>query len=263
VKRVVFFSGGAASWLAAKRVVEAHGTAGLVLLFTDTRMEDESTYRVVREGAADVGGELVWLAEGRTPWEVFRDVRFLGNTRADPCSRILKREQARSWVEANCDPDDSVLYLGIGWDEEHRCEPIRQHWQPYRVEFPLCAKPYLSKAGMVREMRDAGIEPPSLYADGFPHANCGGFCIKAGQAHFRLLLAAHPERYAHHEAKEEELRELLGDVAILRDRRGGQTKPLPLRTFRKRLEAEGDAECDPFEWGGCGCFSDVEAEAAR
>ena len=51
--------------------------------------------------------------------------------------------------------------------------------------------------------------------------------------------------------------EYLGkDVAILRDRRGGTRTPLTLRTFRERAEAKGDVDTE--EWGGCGCFVDVE-----
>jgi hypothetical protein len=35
---------------------------------------------------------LVWIADGRHPWEVYRDEKFIGNSLVDPCSRILKRE---------------------------------------------------------------------------------------------------------------------------------------------------------------------------
>lgn len=44
-KRVVMFSGGVGSWAAAKRVAERRGTDGLILLFADTKSEDEDTYR--------------------------------------------------------------------------------------------------------------------------------------------------------------------------------------------------------------------------
>ena len=40
MRHVVMFSGGAGSWAAAKRVVEAHGAASTTLLFCDTRIED-------------------------------------------------------------------------------------------------------------------------------------------------------------------------------------------------------------------------------
>ena len=43
-------------------------------------------------------------------------------------------------------------------------------------------------------------------------------------------------------------------IAILRDRTGGDTKPMTLRQFREQIESQ--ASFDEFEWGGCGCFVD-------
>jgi hypothetical protein len=254
-RRVVMFSGGAGSWAAAKRVAERHGTDDLVLLFADTLIEDEDLYRFIDEAARDVGAELVKVAEGRTPWQVFHDERFLGNTRVDPCSRVLKRDLLRRWLEEHRDPADTIVYLGIDWTEAHRMTRAAGHWAPWRALAPLCDEPYLDKADHLAELEARGIRPPRLYRLGFPHNNCGGFCIKAGQAHFELLLRTMPDRYAEHEAAELDLRDYLdADVAILRDRTGGHTTPLTLRDFRERLEAQ-PALFDDAEFGGCGCFT--------
>lgn len=254
MKHVVMFSGGAGSWATAVRVREQQGTKDLVLLFADTLMEDEDLYRFVSQAAENVGGQFVRLQEGRTPWEVFEDVRFLGNTRIDPCSRVLKREVLRKHLEQNFSPTETIVYLGIDWTEEHRFERAKPYWRPWKIEAPLCQKPLLSKAVILRQLQAAGIEPPRLYAMGFPHNNCGGFCIKAGQAHFKLLLEQMPDRYRFHEEKEAALGQHLGKkVTVLRDRRGGKTTPLSLREFRERVESQ--CPIDEQEWGGCGCFS--------
>jgi len=255
VQHVVMFSGGVGSWMAAKRVAEKHGTDNLILLFADTLIEDEDLYRFLDEAAANVGGKLIKVAEGRDPWQVFFDVRFLGNSRVDPCSRILKREFLRRWLDEHCDPASTTVYLGIDWTEAHRFERAQRYWVPWRVEAPLCEPPYLLKDDMLALLRAEGIRPPRLYELGFSHNNCGGFCVKAGQAHFALLYRTMPERYLYHEQREQELRDFLGkDVAILVDRRGGGARPMTLREFRERLEAN-DKRIDMSEWGGCGCFS--------
>lgn len=253
-RHVVMFSGGAGSWAAAKRVAERHGSDELTLLFTDTRIEDGDLYRFLNEAAANVGGELVKIADGRTPWQVFYDRRFLGNTRVDLCSRILKRELAEAWLAEHCDPADTVVYVGVDWTEVHRYERMRDRYSErgWRFEAPLCEPPYVSKHQMLDALRDEGIEPPRLYALGFEHNNCGGGCVKAGVGHFAHLLRVLPERFSEWEEEEEALREELGDVSILRDRRGGDTKPLTLRRLRKRIE--GGGEVDQLELGGCGCF---------
>lgn len=251
--RVVMFSGGVGSWATAKRVAERHGLDGLTLLFADTLMEDGDLYRFIEEAAIDVGAPLVKIADGRDIWQVFRDVRFLGNTRVDPCSRILKRELLRQWLADHCDPADTTVYLGIDWSEVHRIEGARARWSPWRVEAPMCDKPYEQKRDLVASLGLRGIQPPRLYAMGFPHNNCGGGCVKAGKAQFARLLDQLPERYAEWEANEEALRVELGkDVAILRDEHEGQpTVPLTLRALRERIEA--GQPIPMFDWGGCGC----------
>jgi hypothetical protein len=47
------------------------------------------------------------------------------------------------------------------------------------------------------------------------------------------------------------------DVAILRDRRGGQSRPLTLRAFRERLESDPKL-FDADDEGACGCFMDED-----
>lgn len=255
MKHIVTFSGGIGSWAAAKRVAAKFGTADLTLLFADVKMEDEDLYRFVEEAAANVGGTLVRLIEGRDPWTVFFDERFLGNSRVDPCSKILKRGMLDKWRNANCDPAEDVMYIGIDWSEMHRLDRFRARCAPFRYEAPMCEKPYLDKTQMLALLHDEGIKPPRLYEMGFPHNNCGGFCIKAGQAQFKLLLEKMPGRYAYHEKREQEIRSFLNkDVSVLRDRRGGNTKgvPLTLRDFRVRLERD-EKDLEKNEWGGCGC----------
>ena len=258
MNHVVMFSGGIGSWAAATRVAEAHGTSNLTLLFTDTLIEDPDLYRFLDEAAADVGGQLVKIADGRTPWQVFRDVKFLGNTRVDPCSRVLKRDLADAWISEHYQPEDVTIHVGIDWTEAHRFERMAPRKLPYRYEAPLLNEPLLTKRDWLQRLRSRGIRPPRLYRLGFPHNNCGGGCVKAGQGQFALLLRHLPEVYADWEQNEEQLRAELGDVAILRDRRGGSTKPLTLRDLRRRIR-DGE-QPDMFDLGGCGCFIDGDEE---
>jgi len=259
-RHVVMFSSGAGSWAAARRVADEHGTENLWLVFSDVSMEDEDNYRFLREAAADIGGELVWLKDGRDIWQVFKDDSFLGNTRLANCSKFLKQRPARAWLDANCDPATTTVYVGIDWSEQHRLPAVVHNYLPYRAEAPLCSAPYVDKADILADLRRRGIEPPRLYSMGFAHANCGGGCVRAGQGQFAHLLKVMPERYAWWEENEEDLRQHLDkDVAILRDRRGGKTVPLTLRAFRERHEAEPE-QTDMLDIGGCGCFVD-EGEA--
>lgn len=261
-KRVVMFSGGIGSWAAAKRVAARHGTDGLTLLFTDTLIEDEDLYRFLDEAAANVGGRLVRIAEGRDPWQVFFDERFLGNSQKDPCSKILKRRMADRWLAEHCDPARTVVYVGIDWTEEHRYTGLaaRRAADGWRYDAPLCEPPYIfGKREAMEWCEREGIHIPRLYKLGFSHNNCGGFCVKAGQTHFARLLQFFPDRYSYHEGREQAIRAYLGKpVSILTDRSGdGQKKPLTLRELRERITA--GAQIDAFDEGGCGCFVEEAA----
>ncbi len=262
-RHVVMFSGGIGSWAAAKRVAERHGTDKLALLFTDTLIEDEDLYRFLGDAAVNVGGEFVYLADGRTPWQVFFDVRFLGNSRIAPCTHVLKQQVAQAWLDANCDPARTRVYIGIDWSEEHRYEQTRdiQAAKGWAYEAPLCEPPYLTKTDVIAWAVREGLTPPRLYEMGFAHNNCGGFCVKAGQGHFLTLLKALPDRFEAHEQMEQEFRDFIGkDVSILSDRRGGAKKPLTLRELRKRI-ARDIRSVDKFDIGGCGCFLQPEEAA--
>lgn len=257
MKVVTLFSGGTGSWAAAKRIARRIGPENQLLLFTDTKTEDEDLYRFITQASDNVGSQLVWISDGRNVWEVFNDEKFIGNTRVDICSRILKRDLARNWIEKHCPPDEWQVALGIDWTEEHRYDRAKPHWEPYELIAPLCLEPYLDKDEVHAWLEREGVELPRLYRLGFQHNNCGGFCVKQGHRGFKQLLLKMPDRYAYHEKKEQEFRESSGkDVAILRDRRGGTTKPLTLKDLRERVLA--DEEIDEDDWGGCGCMVDFD-----
>jgi hypothetical protein len=305
MQHIVMFSAGAGSWAAAKRVADRFGLQDLRLLFTDTLTEDADAYRFLIVGASNVFGlgpasamtvpacsdfpdfrdrenwkrfleqlrataalhipQLVWLKDGRDVWEIFFDERFLGNSRNDPCSKLLKRREADRWLKENCDPRQTICYVGIDFTEIHRFDDgrgsglrPRRAVDGWKYEAPLCSEPWLAKWDIMQLMRAEGLDPPRLYSLGFSHNNCFGFCVKAGHAHYRHLLRTLPDIYAFHEKREQEFRAYIDrDVSVLADRRGGGGKrPLTLRAFRERIEREAADVADEHDYGGCGCFLD-------
>lgn len=255
VSHVLSFSGGIASAYAAKRLIDRYGCDGVVLLFADTLIEDEDLYRFIGDISAHLDIPITRIADGRDPWQVFRDERFIGNSRVDPCSRILKRELLARWMDEHA--PDAVRHLGIWLDESERLDRVRARSPLYEWDSPLLWSPAATHKDALQWLNEVGVAAPRLYGMGFSHNNCGGFCVKAGHAQFANLLRTMPCRYAHHESEEQKMREFLGrdDVTILTDRRGGVKRPMTLREFRERLEAE-----DQFElWEsktGCGCAVD-------
>lgn len=259
---VVQFSTGLGSAEVARRLVEQG--ADVRLLTADTMVEDEDNWRFANEVADYLGLADQWtvLRDGRTPMQVGRDVRVVPNNRMAVCSRMLKREPLRRHIEATFDPADTVIHLGFDWTEEHRFTAAKPNWHPWTVDAVLTRPPYVVKPQLIDQWRSYGIEPPRLYAAGFSHANCGGACVRGGQAQWRLLLDVNRPRYLEWEAEEEMTRTMLEkDVAILRDRTGGTLVPLTLQAFRERNETNGTL-FDADDWGACGCFDTTSDGAA-
>lgn len=261
------FSGGIGSWAAAKKVAQEFGTENLYLLFTDVKGntesphigEDEDTYRFIDDAVKNIGGLYIYLNEGRDIWQVFKDKRFLGSSRLAHCSFELKQIPAKKWIEANCDPATTVIYLGIDWTETHRLPAIERNYLPFVAKAPLTEPPFMDKTEMLKWAKSEGLKTPRLYDLGFSHNNCGGGCVKAGQAQWKKLYETMPERFMVWEQKEKEMQEFLDrPVTILKETRNGVVRALPLIELRLRID-NSPFLIDDLDIGGCGCFVEEES----
>lgn len=111
MRHIIQYSGGICSFFTAKRVVEKHGKENVTLLFCDTLIEDEDLYRFINDTIKYLDCEFVRVVDGRTPFQVYKDVNFLGNSRIAHCSKLLKSRQARMWLKKHYKPDECILYL--------------------------------------------------------------------------------------------------------------------------------------------------------
>ena len=261
---IVNLSGGLTSFEALRRTIERYGREQTIVLFTDTLIEDPDLYRFLDDQERYFNITINRLADGRTPFDVWHDARAIrlklpNGVEIAPCSKILKRELGDKWIRDNFELGTYTRVFGMSWDESHRMERLEAELAPVPVWFPLAERPFVDKCHIADFLESIGISPPLLYKLGFSHNNCGGGCVKGGQAHWALLWRKFPDRYAIWEAREARfLAEINPAATILRDRRGGVTKPLSLTEFRERLErGEG---YDRDEWGGCGCFAPVVQE---
>ncbi|MBD2653124.1 hypothetical protein H6G45_06405 [Synechocystis sp. FACHB-383] len=263
MNHIAFYSSGAASWLAAMRVAQKYGTENLYLVFADTGVEDQDNYRFLEESALVVGGKLIRLKDGRTPWDVYFENKWLSHRQGEKgCSFLLKIKPCQEWIKSmQFDPSTTTLYFGIGFEEIHRLTAIAQNWEPFKVEAPLCWDEFgwADRTAIMQELSRHGLKRPRLYDLGFAHANCGGFCVKAGLAHYRNLLEKLPEVYLEHEEKERQFRQCLGrdDVAILRQTVNGKTQGITLEDWRKHIQSQpvqGDLFTEAL--GGCNCFTE-------
>jgi hypothetical protein len=160
-----------------------------------------------------------------------------------------------------CSDDGRFVKVVLGMDIIDDCDRLhraRGYWRPFENWFPLAEKPFVNKTQIIEQLQELGVRAPRLYAAGFEHNNCGGFCVKAGMGQMVHLYKTLPERYLYHERKELEFQEFIGsDVTILSQTIKGERRNLSLRELRLRAEAGEDFSFSPGL--ACSCLNPASA----
>lgn len=169
---IVNFSAGLTSWKALQRTIERHGVAHTTAVFADVKIEDADAYRFLRDTEQHFGIEITTVADGRTPFEVWRDVKTIVINGVAPCSKILKRETVDRWVAEQFGDAPVTRVFGMDWSEVGRMVRLRAALAPVPVWFPLAEAPYVDKCHISDELGKLGIAVPALYLEGFSHNNC-------------------------------------------------------------------------------------------
>ena len=253
MKHIISFSGGMGSFAEAVSCVHQYGEDRVITLFADTLIEDYDLYRFMEECIDYLGCEHRVIKDGRTPFDVFRDVKFMGNSRIDPCSRILKRDLINGYIKKTWSPDEVEVHLGIDYSEEHRLRGAQERMKPYVYRSTLVEEGRIIAKDFSKQY---GIEPPRLYDMGLGHNNCGGFCVKAGLGHFKNLLAGDREQYLRFEEEEQRVYKQVPNARpFLKKQINGVKHYMTLREYREGLEDSTLklSEDEETEFGGCGC----------
>ena len=231
---IVALSGGKASAWCADWALKNYPREDVVLYFNDTKWEHPDLYRFMAELGTHFKHQIIVDSDGRNPEELFMDNRALASNQMPFCSRILKAERLQKYYE-----DGDVLVFGIGEDEEHRAKRIVGVYQLVAAKtgkFPKLIFPLISekvtKKDIDKFLADAGIAEPIVYKLGFKHNNCAGGCVRAGAAHWALLLNKLPDIYRERERVENRIREhLKKDISYMKDE--------TLSSLRDRIERQG------------------------
>jgi len=251
----ISFSGGMGSAISA--IIAHEKGLDYNLIFADTGIEDEDLHRFIDDIARVCNKEIIKLVDGRTPWDVYVDKRWIGNSRTAHCSTELKTKPIKKWLDENSEYNDPLV-LGMDWSEMDRIERAQKNWD--RPVISLLNQYNVSRAEYDFILAKYRIRKPRLYKKGYAHNNCGGFCCKAGVLQFERLFRTNPDRYKFHEAEMERALSEIGPTAkpFLRMTIGGKLKYLSLKDFREHLE-RGTPELPMFDDHGCGCFTDDES----
>lgn len=174
----VWFSCGAASAVAAKLSVERFGAiCDIHLVNNPVAEEDADNLRFLRDVEAWCGVEVEFARNADYPsasavevWDRRGGMSFPNGA---PCTVALKKQARQQWEKAN--PVDWHV-LGFTVDERRRHERFTLTERANVI--PVLIEEGLTKEDCYQMIRDAGIDLPRGYAEGWPNANCKG-CVKA------------------------------------------------------------------------------------
>lgn len=195
--RLVFFSGGLASFAVAHHLKVTYPNETPLLYFNDTLWEDEDLYRFIYEVSDKLELPMMIHSMGIDPVQLMIQQKIIFNSRMGNCSTYLKMKTSADYIKRGKVPaiekkynwhlfqegEYDELYFGIGYEEFHRVGAIKKNWQPFNVKFPLVETMY----DYDELLKKYDIKKPDMYLKGFRHNNCKGRCVKAGKGHFKLL----------------------------------------------------------------------------
>jgi hypothetical protein len=173
-RRLVWFSCGAASAVAAKLAVDAYG-AGCEVVYCDTMAtEHPDNARFFADVERWLGRAITVIRSDRyaTVDEVFERVRYMSGVKGARCTVEMKKLPREAFQQT-----DDIHVFGYTSDEGKRADWFERQNPSLFTEWILIDQG-VSKSDCLAQIQSAGIALPAMYGLGFDHNNCLG-CVKA------------------------------------------------------------------------------------
>jgi hypothetical protein len=176
------------------------------------------------------------------PWTAFEQARYIGNTRVDVCSRMLKRDPRRKFTDSLVNVE---ICVGFNWDEMDRYEKALTYES--NLIAPL-AQDFVD-GGKLWETFHAvsGVDQGEAYDYGFDHDNCSGACVKAGLGQWAKLYTHRPNVYLWCETRMKLMMQQNPKLLpFLRKTINGNTRYLSLEEYRINFLERGEPILDDY-----------------
>jgi hypothetical protein len=237
----VWFSCGAASAVAAAKTIEKYGQTHTIRVVNNPVIEEDAdNLRFLSDVEAWLGIKIEKAVNANyahcSAVQTWEKRKFMSGPLGAPCTIELKKHARQQWEAKN--PTDWHV-LGFTADEKTRHERFvlseRSNVLPVLIELGL------TKADCYATLLAAGIQPPRMYALGYPNANCIG-CVKAtSPTYWNHVRKQHPEVFAERARQSRQLGARLVRVQnkrIFLDELDPAQKGLPMKNL--------DFECGIF-----------------
>lgn len=177
MRRVVWFSCGAASAVAAKIAVETYGDECVVVYCDTMATEHPDNTRFFTDVERWIGRKIERLHSARydTINDVFIRRRYMAGIKGAPCTTEMKKIPRENFQLVG-----DIHLFGYTSDEDKRATKFEDANPVLLVEWILIDR-NISKSDCLRILIESNISLPAMYSLGFDHNNCLG-CVKATSA---------------------------------------------------------------------------------
>ena len=194
MKHVVKFSGGAASAVVAKLVIEEFGHDDVILLYSDTKSEHPDADRFRMQVCKFLEHDMTVVADGRDLWQLIDDNHTLPGQFMPFCTQLLKQRPAERYLKTLT--EEYTSYLGFSTSEIRRAQRsmARAAVDGELVRFPLIEHGINSDEckRIIREEWKICLPEPYKHLE---HNNCIP-CFKAGSKRYWQAIARYfPEQF--------------------------------------------------------------------
>lgn len=190
---LIWWSTGAASYVAAKLALRQHPDA--LIVRCETNNEDEDNYRFERDVTRRLNREITILRSSKyqNVWDVWTRRKYIAGTNGAPCTGEMKIAPRIEFQKPN---DLHVFGYTADKGDQQRFKNLKQNFFELKLSAPLIDAG-ITKAGTLAMVERDGLSLPRSYAMGFPCANClQTGCGKATSPDYWALYRLHfPERF--------------------------------------------------------------------
>ena len=173
MRKVIWFSCGAASAVTAKRAKEKYGE--ITVAYCDTMVSEHPDNRRFFSDVQEWIGQKI-IVIGSTDYkdvdDVFKRTRFMSSPKGARCTAEMKKIPRFEFQR----PDD-IHFFGFTWEEASRIKGFEADNHDIQVEWILRDQA-IDKKECYHIIKEAGIELPAMYQLGYTNNNCLG-CVKA------------------------------------------------------------------------------------
>jgi 3'-phosphoadenosine 5'-phosphosulfate sulfotransferase (PAPS reductase)/FAD synthetase len=234
---VLYSMGIASAYIACRLQDECHKP---VCLWSDTKREDEDTYRFGREVAERWDLNVVEASHGGDLWDTWAKQNFIPARQLGQCSKDFKIIPSRAYLDTLEQAGASVrVAYGYDMDEQKRADRTLSHWdyKAVSVWFPLIEWG-VSKQQCFGYFHQHGIKPARMYAQ-FQHSNCLP-CKNFREKDWLALAYHYPEKFAEAAAFElkQDLRWMQDGPKLIEL---AMSEKMPSRQGRRNLAGEEPA----------------------